>query len=45
MVMPGEEVEGSSTSYFGPNLVSAVNGGQVPMSRLNDMATRILASW
>lgn len=45
MVMPGEETQGSSVSYFGANLVSAVNNGQVPVSRLNDMATRILAAW
>lgn len=36
---------GGSTSYFGPALLSAVNAGTVPLSRLNDMATRILASW
>ncbi|KAG8999858.1 hypothetical protein FRB94_005883 [Tulasnella sp. JGI-2019a] len=45
MVMPGETVYGGSTSYFGPALVSAVNAGLVPLSRLNDMATRILAAW
>lgn len=34
-----------TTSYFGSALLSAVNSGTVPMSRLNDMATRVLASW
>ena len=45
MVMPGETSYGAGSSYFGPALVSAVNSGAVPASRLTDMATRILASW
>jgi len=45
MVMPGETAYGTGVSYFGPALLSAVNNGQVPLSRINDMATRILASW
>ncbi|KAF8308382.1 beta-glucosidase [Clavulina sp. PMI_390] len=45
MVMPGESVYGGSTSYFGPALLSAVNSGSVPLSRLQNMATRVLASW
>ena len=43
--MPGDITAGSGTSYFGTSLVNAVNSGAVPMSRLNDMATRILAGW
>lgn len=45
MVMPGETANGASSSYFGPALLAAVNSGSVPLSRLNDMATRVLASW
>ena len=45
MVMPGATVYGGNVSYFGPALVNAVNSGQVPVSRLNDMATRILAAY
>ncbi len=45
MVMPGSAFYGSNVSYFGPALVNAVNSGQVPVSRLNDMATRILAAY
>ncbi|KAJ7476760.1 beta-glucosidase [Mycena latifolia] len=35
----------SGTSYFGTNLVNAVNSGSVSQARINDMATRILAAW
>src|SRR5258707_12223445 len=45
MVMPGATVYGGNVSYFGPALVNAVNSGRVPVSRLNDMATRILAAY
>ncbi|KAI5121415.1 hypothetical protein M0805_003187 [Coniferiporia weirii] len=45
MTMPGDTSEGSGVSYFGPALVSAVQSGQVPESRIDDMATRILAAW
>ncbi|THH07422.1 hypothetical protein EW145_g3390 [Phellinidium pouzarii] len=45
MSMPGETAEGSNVSYFGPALVSAVQSGEVPESRIDDMATRILAAW
>ena len=45
MVMPGSAFYGSNVSYFGPALVNAVSSGQVPISRLNDMATRILAAY
>ncbi|KAJ5985542.1 hypothetical protein N7499_008174 [Penicillium canescens] len=38
MVMP-------DTTYWGNNLTTAINNGSVPESRLNDMATRILAAW
>ncbi|KAI8995506.1 beta-glucosidase [Trametes punicea] len=45
MTMPGDEFFGSFSSYFGENLVKAVQNGSVPQSRLDDMATRILAAW
>ncbi|KAJ7916872.1 beta-glucosidase [Mycena leptocephala] len=38
MTMPGDITANSGTSYFGTNLVNAVNSG-------SDMATRILAAW
>ena len=39
MDMPGPD------SYWGSNLVAAVNAGTVTPARLDDMATRILAIW
>lgn len=44
MTMPGSDFNGG-TILWGPNLTSAVNGGQVPQSRVDDMVTRILAAW
>ncbi|GAB5585921.1 hypothetical protein Unana1_00821 [Umbelopsis nana] len=47
MTMPGDIAFGSNTysTYFGANLAEAVKNGSVPLSRVDDMATRILASW
>lgn len=50
MAMPGDiesgEIEvNSNTSYFGQNLTDFVRNGTIPESRVDDMATRILASW
>ncbi|KAI0348700.1 beta-glucosidase [Trametopsis cervina] len=45
MTMPGDETYESGTTYFGQNLVNAVNSGQVSQARLTDLATRILAAW
>ena len=45
MTMPGDVVFDSGTSYFGANLTAYVENGTIPESRLDDMATRILASW
>lgn len=45
MTMPGDITFGSGTTYFGNNLVQAVNNGQVPSSRVDDMAIRILTPW
>jgi beta-glucosidase-like glycosyl hydrolase len=45
MTMPGDITFGSGTSYFGANLTAFVNNGSIPEARVDDMATRILASW
>lgn len=45
MTMPGDIAAGSGTTYFGSSLVNAVQNGSVPQSRIDDMATRILAAW
>ncbi|KAJ6449679.1 glycoside hydrolase family 3 protein [Mycena sanguinolenta] len=45
MTMPGDISANSGNSYFGTNLTSAVNSGSVSQTRINDMATRILAAW
>jgi len=48
MTMPGSldfNVSDSPTSYFGANLTAYVKNGTIPESRVDDMATRILASW
>ncbi|CAE6431419.1 unnamed protein product [Rhizoctonia solani] len=45
MTMPGDVTLGSGTTYFGSNLVNSVNSGQVSQSRIDDLATRILAAW
>ncbi len=43
--MPGDIVFNSETSWWGQNLTDFVNNGTIAASRVNDMATRILASW
>jgi len=48
MTMPGSftfDVSDSPTSYFGANLTAYVKNGTIPEARVDDMATRILASW
>ena len=45
MSMPGDIIPGSGTSYFGANLTEYVRKGIIPEERVDDMATRILASW
>jgi beta-glucosidase len=57
MTMPGDilpsitsesgafSVQGTNTSYFGANLTAYVRNGMIPEARVDDMATRILASW
>ncbi|KAF8487505.1 beta-glucosidase [Russula ochroleuca] len=41
MTMPGD----SNSSYFGAILAAYVENGTIPETRVDDMATRILASW
>ncbi|KAK7047548.1 hypothetical protein VNI00_006315 [Paramarasmius palmivorus] len=43
MDMPGSG--GPNNSFFGPTLLAAVQNGSVPLSRLQDMSTRILAAY
>ena len=45
MTMPGDTTFFSGQSYWGSNLTIAILNGTVPMWRLNDMATRIIAAW
>lgn len=46
MTMPGSDFNNPPGNIFwGPNLTKAIANGEVPESRLNDMVTRILASW
>ncbi|KAG6870803.1 hypothetical protein C0992_012405, partial [Termitomyces sp. T32_za158] len=41
----GDITFGSNTTYFGANLTAYVQNGTIPESRVDDMATRILAAW
>ncbi|KAK2459326.1 hypothetical protein APHAL10511_008657, partial [Amanita phalloides] len=45
MTMPGDLTFNSGTSYFGGNLTKYVQNGTIPEARVDDMVTRILASW
>ncbi|CAK7204078.1 hypothetical protein SEUCBS139899_006829 [Sporothrix eucalyptigena] len=46
MGMPGDEqIPLIGTSYFMYDLTHAVLNGSVPVDRLNDMATRVVAAW
>ncbi|KAK7681535.1 hypothetical protein QCA50_015267 [Cerrena zonata] len=47
MAMPGGDSSSleSNGSFFGQNLTDYVRNGTIPESRVDDMATRILASW
>jgi hypothetical protein len=40
MSMPGDIYFDSNTSYFGGNLTAYVMNGTIPLSRVDDMATR-----
>ncbi|BFZ64033.1 hypothetical protein YB2330_005171 [Saitoella coloradoensis] len=45
MSMPGDQAFGDGLSFWGGNLTEAVVNGSVPMWRMDDMVTRILAAW
>jgi len=45
MTMPGDITFSSGTSWWGANLTAYVRNGTISESRVDDMATRILASW
>ncbi|KAG6374229.1 glycoside hydrolase superfamily [Boletus reticuloceps] len=45
MTMPGDITFSSGTSYFGGNLTAYVQNGTISLTRLDDMATRIVAAW
>lgn len=46
MSMPGDGMEWEDgISLWGPKLSKAALNGSVPMERLNDMVTRVVASW
>ncbi|KAL2022935.1 hypothetical protein VTK56DRAFT_4150 [Thermocarpiscus australiensis] len=46
MTMPGDGLKwASGDSLWGPQLTKAVLNGSVPVDRLNDMVTRIVAAW
>ncbi|KAK5111353.1 hypothetical protein LTR62_005193 [Meristemomyces frigidus] len=44
MSMPGTDFN-NQNMLWGQNLANAISSGSVPQSRLDDMVTRILASW
>ena len=43
--MLGDITFSSGTSYFGGNLTAYVRNGTIPLARVDDMATRIIAAW
>ncbi|GAB1312534.1 beta-glucosidase [Madurella fahalii] len=46
MTMPGDGLRwANGESLWGPELTKAVLNGSVPVDRLNDMVTRIVAAW
>ena len=46
MTMPGDgRYWKDANSFFGPELTRAVLNASVPMDRMNDMATRVVAAW
>lgn len=46
MSMPGDgELWADGKPFWGPHLTTAVLNGTVPIERLNDMVTRIVAAW
>ncbi|KAL9131425.1 MAG: hypothetical protein Q9217_000639 [Psora testacea] len=46
VTMPGDgEVWADGDSFWGPNMTKAALNGSLPMERVNDMATRVVAAW
>lgn len=46
MTMPGDGLRWQDgRSLFGPRLTEAALNGSIPMERLNDMVTRVVAAW
>ncbi|KAL4804162.1 glycoside hydrolase superfamily [Aspergillus unguis] len=46
MSMPGSDLNDPPGSiWWGDNLITAIANGSIPQARLDDMVTRILASW
>jgi beta-glucosidase len=46
MSMPGDGPHiGDGKAYWGPQLTTAILNGSLPIDRLNDAATRIVAAW
>lgn len=43
--MPGDVTFNSNDSYFGANLTMSVNNGSVPLTRVDDMAVRVMAGF
>jgi hypothetical protein len=43
--MPGDVSFSSGDSYFGANLTLSVNNGSVPLTRVDDMAIRVMAGY
>lgn len=42
--MPGTDYNGNDR-FWGENLITAVNGGSIPLERVDDMVRRLLAAW
>jgi beta-glucosidase len=44
-VLAGLDMAMPNSEFWAPGLTTAVQNGSVPMSRIDDMATRIIAAW
>jgi len=45
VTMPGDNLMGDGKSLWGPQLTLAVMNGSLPVDRLDDMVTRVVAAW
>jgi beta-glucosidase len=43
--LAGLDMAMSNSGFWAPGLTTAIQNGSVPMSRIDDMATRIIAAW